>query len=607
MPAKTLYEYYTSQGKSLSSVAERAKLYGDPNYTGTAEQNAVQLAKLQNTTPLSTTQQQVPSAVSVAPTTTPRITPAATPVQPTQTLTPTATRYTLPTSDTIQTDIASKQAELEAQKEKQRVALMDTINRKYDTQSKELMAQQRAINYNKGQIGAETGNAAKNRVSETVEGNRASEIQTALTNLDNVFYERERNVISDAYAKAQYDVNIYDKLKAQEDADKKTVLASLATLGKAGNTIEDIKQDTVLYDNMKKTGLSDIEIMATLNENSARPTDFQLIGNKIVGTYFDPKTNAIKTITQDLGFELPENPDNVIITKLGDDMVIYDKAKKQIVETIKGQPTALEQSQIAENYAQAKKLSGGGVMTGGGGVISDDPFVQSLLNTQGGKPLTDTSIQKLDKGLTVLGQLGVLQANVENVKTGPIVGAFRSKNPWDTQAQTIKTSLNAIVPNLARGVYGEVGVLTDNDIATYSKTIPNLQSTEEVRNAVLYITLDMIGKSIKNTLSVNAAAGRDVSGFTDIYTEMENTKNNILSTIPGAQVPVAFQQGEKITKGTMSNQEFRKKALAGISSEEYNTFAQSAPEGTYPVIDNATGQTGYIPIGEYDPLNQTRI
>lgn len=170
-----------------------------------------------------------------------------------------------------------------------------------------------------------------------------------------------------------------------------------------------------------------------------------------------------------------------------------------------------------------------------------DAFVQLLKATEGGKNLTDTSIQKLDKGLTVLGQLGVLQANVENVKTGPIVGAFKSKNPWDTQGQTIKASLNAIIPNLARGVYGEVGVLTDNDIAQYSKTIPNLSSTEEVRNAVLYITLDMIGKSIRNTLSVNAAAGRDVSGFVDIYTEMESAKDSILQGIPSAQVPQAFQ------------------------------------------------------------------
>ena len=190
---------------------------------------------------------------------------------------------------------------------------------------------------------------------------------------------------------------------------------------------------------------------------------------------------------------------------------------------------------VAYSTAMGKKA--GEKTAAGTQALTGDEFTDSMLKTAGGKALTDTTIQKLDKGLTVLGQLGVLQENVKDLKTGPLLGILRKKNPWDTQAQTIKAQLNAIVPNLARGVYGEVGVLTDNDVAQYSKTIPNLTSTEEVRNAVMYITLDMIGKSIKNTLSVNAAAGRDVSGFVDIYTEMENSKNSIISSIPGAVVP----------------------------------------------------------------------
>jgi len=162
-----------------------------------------------------------------------------------------------------------------------------------------------------------------------------------------------------------------------------------------------------------------------------------------------------------------------------------------------------------------------------------DPFILKLANSAGGKPLTDTSIQSLTKGLNVLGQLGVLQTNIQNTNTGPITGAFRGVNPWDTNAQTIKAQLNAIVPNLARGIYGEVGVLTDNDIKTYSKTLPNLTSTEDVRNAVLGITLDLIGKSIKNTLEVNAAAHRDVSGYVDIYTNMLEQRDSIFNQIPG--------------------------------------------------------------------------
>ena len=162
-----------------------------------------------------------------------------------------------------------------------------------------------------------------------------------------------------------------------------------------------------------------------------------------------------------------------------------------------------------------------------------DPFIKLLLSTAGGKPITDTFAQSLNKGLNVLGQIGGLQANIKDTNTGPLTGLFRGANPWDTNAQTIKAQLNAIVPNLARGVYGEVGVLTDNDIKQYSKTLPTLTSTEDIRNAVLGITVDLIGKSIKRTLEINAANQKDVSGFVDIYTEMQSTRDSIFSQIPG--------------------------------------------------------------------------
>lgn len=185
------------------------------------------------------------------------------------------------------------------------------------------------------------------------------------------------------------------------------------------------------------------------------------------------------------------------------------------------------------------RLGGGSGGSGGSGNYAltpeqqNDPFIKLLASTAGGKPITDTFAQSLNKGLNVLGQIGVLQTNIKDTKTGPIAGAFKGANPWDTNAQTIKAQLNAIIPNLARGVYGEVGVLTDNDIQQYAKTLPNLKSTEDIRNAVLGITVDLIGKSIKRTLEINAANHKDVSGFIDIYTEMNATRDSIFSQIPG--------------------------------------------------------------------------
>lgn len=164
------------------------------------------------------------------------------------------------------------------------------------------------------------------------------------------------------------------------------------------------------------------------------------------------------------------------------------------------------------------------------------------------KEPSDTFLQSMEKTISVLGQLGILQESLfadkaegldatgkrEMISTGPIVGTFRSKNPWDTKAQTIKAQLNAIVPNLARGVYGEVGVLTDNDIKVYSKTIPNLSSTKDIINAVLYITVDLIRRNIENKIKNQAAGQRDMSGFAETYKDVQEQADEILMQITGA-------------------------------------------------------------------------
>ena len=162
------------------------------------------------------------------------------------------------------------------------------------------------------------------------------------------------------------------------------------------------------------------------------------------------------------------------------------------------------------------------------------------------KEPSDSFMGSMEKTVAVLGQLGVLQENIEGVSTGPIVGAFKSKNPWDTEAQVIKAQLNAIVPNLARGVYGEVGVLTDNDIKTYSQTIPNMESPESVRDAVLYITVDMIKRNIETKIANQAAGQRDMSGYANIYSNVMELSDGILSDMRGdAPAPEVAQ----ITQG----------------------------------------------------------
>lgn len=149
----------------------------------------------------------------------------------------------------------------------------------------------------------------------------------------------------------------------------------------------------------------------------------------------------------------------------------------------------------------------------------------------GGKDVSDTFLNSLEKAMNTMGQLEELQASISGEETGPIWGTIRSNNPYDAKAKIIEGQLNSIVPNLARGIYGEVGVLTDNDVKIYSKTLPNLKSVEEVRTAMLGLTVLSIQRSIENKIANAGRGNRDVSGFLDVYTQIKATADELLASI----------------------------------------------------------------------------
>lgn len=146
----------------------------------------------------------------------------------------------------------------------------------------------------------------------------------------------------------------------------------------------------------------------------------------------------------------------------------------------------------------------------------------------GGSPPSDAFKTSFEKGINVVSQIGDLKSSVDKEATGPIWGIVRSKNPYDTKAQLIKAQLSAIVPNLARGVYGEVGVLTDNDVAQYSKTLPTLTSTDDVNKLVLGATIRSVQRSLENKLRVQAGSGTDVSGLLSVYQQVKAQADALL-------------------------------------------------------------------------------
>lgn len=171
-----------------------------------------------------------------------------------------------------------------------------------------------------------------------------------------------------------------------------------------------------------------------------------------------------------------------------------------------------------------------------------DPATESIIASSsqyGDQRLTDSQLEKIQQSTNALGSLESLQTLLGQGEdgislTGPITGRVRTlilQLGGDADAAAIKATIQGLVPTVARGIFGEVGVLTDTDIENYKKTLPNLNSTDEQNRLVTLIMYDVLSRSLKNTLVTNAQNQVNVSGFLptyqDVMTRIETGKSQL--------------------------------------------------------------------------------
>lgn len=126
--------------------------------------------------------------------------------------------------------------------------------------------------------------------------------------------------------------------------------------------------------------------------------------------------------------------------------------------------------------------------------------------------------------------------------TGPLSGraaTLITQLGGEADARAINATIQGLIPTVARGIFGEVGVLTDADIKNYREVVPNLTSTEDQNKLVGTVLLDVINRSVGNQLAVAAANQTNVSGFYPIY-------NNVTSRVEKAKASLLDVTGQEI-------------------------------------------------------------
>lgn len=191
--------------------------------------------------------------------------------------------------------------------------------------------------------------------------------------------------------------------------------------------------------------------------------------------------------------------------------------------------------------------------------------------------------QSLDKYKFTIDRLGELQEMLSGEETGPIIGTLRSANPWDKKASLIKAQLAKIVPSLARGVFNEVGVLTEPDIENYSKTVGNLTAPEEVNEALTDMAIKMVSGGLEEKLSTLAKSRINVSQYHDTLLRVKEATNRLL----GEEEAEEASQDRPVVEV----EEFRGKDQL---SDEEKAEIISTGANKVQILDKSTGKTHNI-------------
>jgi hypothetical protein len=202
----------------------------------------------------------------------------------------------------------------------------------------------------------------------------------------------------------------------------------------------------------------------------------------------------------------------------------------------------LSYEKMLNEMNEAKRYLGG---------TTNDPTLDIITASAryGDKRLTDTQMTKIQQATTALGSMESLQGLLGLDSTGPLKGRAKtliSEMGGEANAKAINATIQGLIPTVARGIFGEVGVLTDADINNYKKTVPNLTSSNEQNKLVSLIMYDVLSRSVKTTLTTNAQNQANVSNFASTYQDVENRISKLKADLGVVESPITEQSRVKM-------------------------------------------------------------
>ena len=190
----------------------------------------------------------------------------------------------------------------------------------------------------------------------------------------------------------------------------------------------------------------------------------------------------------------------------------FGASLKHLTEMGRATPKSIEALRDTFGIVDAKVQSVGGITL----VTQGDKIIQAFQNKNANedlKALTAEENKKLEAIQSSEGDIDRIEEALKTGNSGVIVGLIQKFWPWAVDSKKVEAMRNAAVPNLARGVFGEVGVLTETDVKRYIAMIPGLNSSPTQQATLIKELRTKLAATKLNSIQSLAAGNRDVSGW----------------------------------------------------------------------------------------------
>lgn len=287
-------------------------------------------------------------------------------------------------------------------------------------------------------------------------------------------------------------------------------------------------------------------------QKAAREKELGVLANEMVGYYgidADPTTPQGKS--RIMGFKRWKavnealNKDNLTWESVeisGDSMNLSEAEFGKAMQKLQG--VAMDRSQ-EENLPAEQR----GLIYARRAIDPNAPADEKIEQSRArGLKMSDAVRTEIDDSFTAMGLLIDADRALEDlgIPTGKGVGWFASSlmelAQQDASVADFKAAVQKLIPKLARGVFGEVGVLTDADIDNYKKTVASLAQTPDANKRVMAHTKALIARVNRKKLESLAEEGFNVAQYGKqfgvfkgapfmVYRSMDSARKNLYGDI----------------------------------------------------------------------------